>query len=189
MNKERTKNRSHAKLASTKITHQDGSWMKVLSFLTEHDKTRYSRIDAFCYLINRLAYNRDSANGQKQSDDRSFVTSISELADIWHWQRISVRKFLAGLEAINQIQRESDGRHIKLHILGFDSLTASKQCWSDTEVMMAVDLITECIRCNRMPSDIDNENEFSPSELQYLDKIAMRMISHLQACPIAKPED
>lgn len=189
MNKERTKKRSIAKLTSTKISHQDDSWMKVLSFLTEHDKTRYSRIDAFCYLINRLAYENNSAGGQKPASDRSFVTSISELADIWHWQRVSVRKFLAGLEEINQIQRNSDGRHIRLHILGFDSLTASKQCWSDTEVMMAVDLITECIRCNRMPSVVDTENEFSPSELQYLDKITMRMISHLQACPNNKPED
>jgi hypothetical protein len=89
--------------------------MALLQFLRSKNTERFTKLDAFCYLIGKMS-GQDKAHKGDSSKDISplchgeFTGSISELANDWHWHRATVRSFLDGLESLGVIKRELQGR-------------------------------------------------------------------------------
>ena len=89
--------------------------MALLQFLRSKNTERFTKLDAFCYLIGKMS-GQDKAHKGDSSKDISplchgeFTGSISELANDWHWHRATVRSFLDGLENLGVIKRELQGR-------------------------------------------------------------------------------
>jgi hypothetical protein len=89
--------------------------MALLQFLRSKNTERFTKLDAFCYLIGKMS-GQDKAHKGDSSKDISplchgeFTGSISELANDWHWHRATVRSFLDGLENLGVIKRKLQGR-------------------------------------------------------------------------------
>lgn len=72
-----------------------------LASLQERHNERYSKHEAFCYLLDKAcehympkAVSKDVADELK---DFQFVTTKTQLAEDWHWHRATVRQFLEKL--------------------------------------------------------------------------------------------
>lgn len=162
---------------SRKTQDMSGTCYEILTFLTERDKTRYSRVDAYCYLLNRAFYGylANEDNGSKDNNNAidgnngMFQTSIMELAKVWNWQRSSVRRFIEGLEQIHHVRREQNGKYFTLHVLCAPMTLLPIHTWSEETWMMAADLLTKSIRTIKRPSLVDNADNFSATELEFLD--------------------
>ncbi|MCM1312833.1 MAG: hypothetical protein NC252_08070 [Roseburia sp.] len=81
----------------------------LLIFLQEDsctDDSRFSRYDAFLYLLDSAAENPRQTEPDRDTVPTvkgEFVTSYSELSEIWNWHRSHVREFiqaLAGLDVL-----------------------------------------------------------------------------------------
>lgn len=89
--------------------------MALLQFLRSKNTERFTKLDAFCYLIGKMSEQTKAHKGDSSSDvsplcHGGFTGSISELANDWHWHRATVRSFLDGLESLGVIERELHGR-------------------------------------------------------------------------------
>ena len=89
--------------------------MALLQFLRSKNTERFTKLDAFCYLIGKMSEQAKAHNGDSSTDISplclgSFNGSSSELAYDWHWHRATVRSFLDGLESLGVIKRELHGR-------------------------------------------------------------------------------
>ena len=79
----------------------------LFEFLKPKAGERYSKLEAFCdllsrgksgpYLLNKYGEQREILPGQ-------FVATISSLSKKWQWQRATVRQFLEGLVALEQLE-------------------------------------------------------------------------------------
>ena len=102
--------------------------MALLQFLRSKNTERFTKLDAFCYLIGKMS-GQDKAHKGDSSKDISplchgeFTGSISELANDWHWHRATVRSFLDGLENLGVIKRKLQGRDYTFRLRTHASLT------------------------------------------------------------------
>lgn len=102
--------------------------MALLQFLRSKNTERFTKLDAFCYLIGKMS-GQDKAHKGDSSKDISplchgeFTGSISELANDWHWHRATVRSFLDGLENLGVIKRKLQGRDYTFMLRTHASLT------------------------------------------------------------------
>ena len=102
--------------------------MALLQFLRSKNTERFTKLDAFCYLIGKMS-GQDKAHKGDSSKDISplchgeFTGSISELANDWHWHRATVRSFLDGLENLGVIKRKLQGRDYTFTLRTHASLT------------------------------------------------------------------
>ena len=93
-----------------------GSDTRLLHYLRSKNGDRFTKIDAFCDLIDRMT---EQSKGRKGINETTpsplqygqFTGSISELAKDWHWHRATVRTFLDGLESQGFLTRQLDGRN------------------------------------------------------------------------------
>jgi Fic family protein len=86
----------------------------LLKFLLTKTEERYARLNAFCYLMDHAAPQPGIVSLHKTQlslDTGQQVTTVSELARIWKWQRSTVRTFLSGLVALGCISLESFGKY------------------------------------------------------------------------------
>lgn len=93
-----------------------GSDTKLLHYLRSKHNDRFSKIDAFCDLIDRMTEQgncrkADTKEGSMPLCYGEFTGSISELANDWHWHRATVRTFLDGLESQGFLTKRLDGRN------------------------------------------------------------------------------
>ena len=72
-----------------------------LASLQDRHNERYSKHEAFCYLLDKAcehympkAVSKEVADELK---DFQFVTTKTQLAEDWHWHRATVRQFLERL--------------------------------------------------------------------------------------------
>ena len=82
--------------------------MALLQFLRSKNTERFTKLDAFCYLIGKMSEQTKAHKGDSSSDvlplcHGGFTGSISELANDWHWHRATVRSFLYVLESLGVI--------------------------------------------------------------------------------------
>ena len=89
--------------------------MELFEFLRSHGSDRFTKLDAFCDLINRLPVTKmgeeyDSLKKLLPYESDTFRATITELAQSWHWHRATVRTFLAGLEKLGYLTKELDGK-------------------------------------------------------------------------------
>lgn len=80
---------------------------EVLQFLCPPAGERFSKVDAFCYLLS-LARNgeRDAKKGEHEEKllPGQFCSSITTLASVFNWQRNVTRAFLERLSELGQIE-------------------------------------------------------------------------------------
>lgn len=103
------------------ITFGCGSDMELLQYLRNKGNDRFSKIDAFCDLIDRIT---DRACPKEEDDSDlllpfhygTFQTSVSELAETWRWHRATVRSFLDKLESLGYLKKELTGRDYTFYI-------------------------------------------------------------------------
>ena len=89
--------------------------MELFEFLRSHGSDRFTKLDAFCDLINRLPVTKmgeeyDSLKKLLPYESDTFRATITELAQSWHWHRATVRSFLDGLENLGYLKKELDGK-------------------------------------------------------------------------------
>lgn len=89
--------------------------MELFEFLRSHGSDRFTKLDAFCDLINRLPVTKmgeeyDSLKKLLPYESDTFRATITELAQSWHWHRATVRSFLDGLENLGYLTKELDGK-------------------------------------------------------------------------------
>ena len=89
--------------------------MALLQFLRSKNTERFTKLDAFCYLIGKMSGQGKGHKGDSSKDisplcHGEFTGSSSELANEWQWHRATVRSFLDGLESLGVIKRELQGR-------------------------------------------------------------------------------
>ena len=79
----------------------------LFEFLKPKPGERYSKLEAFCDLLSRgksgpYVFNRYGE--QLEILPGQFVVTISALSKKWQWQRATVRQFLEGLVALDQLE-------------------------------------------------------------------------------------
>lgn len=102
--------------------------MALLQFLRSKNTERFTKLDAFCYLIGKMSGQGKEHKGDSSKDisplcHGEFTGSISELANDWHWHRATVRSFLDGLENLGVIKRKLQGRDYTFTLCTHASLT------------------------------------------------------------------
>ena len=80
-----------------------------LASLQDRHNERYSKHEAFCYLLDKAcehympkAVSKEVADELK---DFQFITTKTQLAEDWHWHRATVRTFLDALESFGLLER------------------------------------------------------------------------------------
>ena len=80
--------------------------LPLLDLLKEHSGERTSKLEAYLNLVDLASIQYVPKELHKEDYDlqpNQFVTTITELADCWHWHRATVRAFIEQLEASGQI--------------------------------------------------------------------------------------
>ena len=81
--------------------------LTLFEFLKPKPGERYSKLEAFCDLLSRGKngpYVLTRYDEQVEILPGQFVTTISSLSKKWQWQRATVRQFLEGLMALDQLE-------------------------------------------------------------------------------------
>lgn len=83
--------------------------MKLFDFLQERHNDRYTKFEAYCYLLNKACEHYIPENLLKDDlpalADCQFITTKTELSEIWHWHRATVRTFLDKLSEYGQLEK------------------------------------------------------------------------------------
>lgn len=77
---------------------------ELTSFLKTQDNHKFSRFDAYIWLIEHIQEFSDKE--LSSSAYPAFLVKYTELAKTWHWSRPTVQKFIEGLEAHSVIVKK-----------------------------------------------------------------------------------
>lgn len=100
---EMTKKTNMKKLVRPGKSHTQ---LPLLDLLKEHSSERTSKLEAYLELVDLASVQYVPKDLRKEDyalQPNQFVTTITELADCWHWHRATVRTFIEQLEAAGQI--------------------------------------------------------------------------------------
>ena len=75
---------------------------ELVSFLRSQDNHKFSRYDAFIWLIDHI-HDSDNDDVEASSAYPELLVRYTELAKTWRWSRPTVQKFIEGLEAMSVI--------------------------------------------------------------------------------------
>ncbi|MBR1461997.1 MAG: hypothetical protein IJ604_01280 [Prevotella sp.] len=80
----------------------------LISFLKTQDNHKFSRYDAFVWLIERIC---EAKNGKRDdipsSPRQEYLVKYTDLAKTWRWSRPTVQKFIEGLKACLSSSRKN----------------------------------------------------------------------------------
>lgn len=93
----------------------------VITILKMKDNHKYSRFDAFMWLVEHIAEGQCYTHDDDSCVLNHYRVNNSELADIWHWSRPTVQKFIDELIKADIIQKQRFGNTFAF------SLTASAE--------------------------------------------------------------
>ena len=86
----------------------DNSLMKFLQETAGCDGNRFTKFDAYVYLLE-AASDPEKSHADNLSKGQ-FITTFSELAEVWNWHRTNVRLFLTSLEKLKALAMERQGK-------------------------------------------------------------------------------
>ena len=75
----------------------------LVSFLKTQENHKFSRYDAFVWLVEHILDSDVEDCGKPSSAYQEYLVRYTELAKTWHWSRPTVQKFIEGLEAMSVI--------------------------------------------------------------------------------------
>lgn len=82
---------------------------ELLTFLKTKDNHRFSRYDAFIWLVEHIKEGHVIFDSKGLRTKRTeYVASYTRLADAWHWSRPTVQKFIEELDSIAVIKRRKN---------------------------------------------------------------------------------
>lgn len=93
-----------------------GCDIRLLQILRSKTQGRFQKVDAFCDLVDRMSKQLSKKEcvpdcSRSNVFTLEFISSVSELAQDWHWHRATVRAFLDELEAQGYLKRILKGRN------------------------------------------------------------------------------
>ena len=84
--------------------------LEVLDLIKDKQGERHSKLQALCSLLDKAVVryipNNVPQNTIPRLEECQFITTISELADEWHWHRATVRSFLEKLEELGHREKQ-----------------------------------------------------------------------------------
>lgn len=72
----------------------------LVSFLKTQENHKFSRYDAFVWLVEHILDSDVEDCGKPSSAYQDYLVRYTELGKTWHWSRPTVQKFIEGLEAM-----------------------------------------------------------------------------------------
>ena len=86
----------------------------LLDFLRPRTEGKFSKLDAYCFLLDKAVVSADNQRQQdvhKDSDDKwplkPFEVTVTDLAKTWNWHRATTRKFLNELIEMGMLKKEA----------------------------------------------------------------------------------
>ena len=115
----------------------------LVSFLKTQENHKFSRYDAFVWLVEHILDSDVEDCGKPSSAYQEYLVRYTELAKTWHWSRPTVQKFIEGLEAMSVIIKK---KHVNAFAL---SLTdESTIAGSHTDFTPPTPLQNRCLHRN-----------------------------------------
>ena len=113
----------------------------LVSFLKTQENHKFSRYDAFVWLVEHILDSDVEDCGKPSSAYQDYLVRYTELAKTWHWSRPTVQKFIEGLEAMSVIIKK---KHVNAFALSLTDESTIAGCRTDyttshptTEPMLA----------------------------------------------------
>lgn len=86
----------------------------LLDFLRPRTEGKFSKLDAYCFLLDKAVAESDNPQMQDVHDDsnnkwtlKPFEVTVTDLAKTWNWHRATTRKFLNELAVMGMLKKEA----------------------------------------------------------------------------------
>ena len=86
----------------------------LLDFLRPRTEGKFSKLDAYCFLLDKAVAEADTPQMQDVRNDsenkwtlKPFEVTVTDLAKIWNWHRATTRKFLNELAEMGMLKKEA----------------------------------------------------------------------------------
>ena len=104
----------------------------LVSFLTPPDTHKFSRYDAFVWLVEHILDSDVEDCGKPSSAYQEYLVRYTELAKTWHWSRPTVQKFIEGLEAMSVIIKKKHVNAFALSLTDESTIAGSHTDFTTT---------------------------------------------------------
>lgn len=109
----------------TKRKYKGKPFCRFLASLQDRHNERYSKHEAFCYLLDKACERYLPKSVKKEvadlMGDFQFITTKTQLAEDWHWHRATVRQFLEKLTEHGLINcKEFDTKYTIITMYGME---------------------------------------------------------------------
>ena len=98
----------------------------LVSFLKTQENHKFSRYDAFVWLVEHILDSDVEDCGKPSSAYQDYLVRYTELAKTWHWSRPTVQKFIEGLEAMSVIIKKKHVNAFALSLTDESTITGSR---------------------------------------------------------------
>ena len=113
----------------------------LVSFLKTQENHKFSRYDAFVWLVEHILDSDVEDCGKPSSASPAYLVRYTELAKTWHWSRPTVQKFIEGLEAMSVIIKKKHVNAFALSLTDESTIAGSRTNFTTyhptTEPMLA----------------------------------------------------
>ena len=86
----------------------------LLDFLRPRTEGKFSKLDAYCFLLDKAVAEADNPQMQDVHKDsnnkwtlKPFEVTVTDLAKTWNWHRATTRKFLNELAVMGMLKKEA----------------------------------------------------------------------------------
>lgn len=113
----------------------------LVSFLKTQENHKFSRYDAFVWLVEHILDSDVEDCGKPSSAYQDYLVRYTELTKTWHWSRPTVQKFIEGLEAMSVIIKKKHVNAFALSLTDESTIAGCRTVFSTshptTEPMLA----------------------------------------------------
>lgn len=104
----------------------------LVSFLKTQENHKFSRYDAFVWLVEHILDLDVEDCGKPSSAYQDYLVRYTELAKTWHWSRPTVQKFIEGLEAMSVIIKKKHVNAFALSLTDESTIAGSHTHFTTT---------------------------------------------------------
>ena len=104
----------------------------LVSFLKTQENHKFSRYDAFVWLVEHILDSDVEDCGKPSSAYQEYLVRYTELAKTWHWSRPTVQKFIEGLEAMSVIIKKKHVNAFALSLTDESTIAGSHTDFTTT---------------------------------------------------------
>ena len=104
----------------------------LVSFLKTQENHKFSRYDAFVWLVEHILDSDVEDYGKPSSAYQDYLVRYTELAKTWHWSRPTVQKFIEGLEAMSVIIKKKHVNAFALSLTDESTIAGSHTDFTTT---------------------------------------------------------